>query len=68
MEFGNNSFSKTILSKLTTKSIKICSVGDIIICVRVSTTGRLNIAGFNTCIDRGVVLIFKYLDLEKEPP
>jgi type I restriction enzyme S subunit len=57
MEFGNNSFSKTILSKWTTKPTKICNEGDIIICVRGSTTGRLNVAGFNACIGRGVAAI-----------
>jgi type I restriction enzyme S subunit len=57
MEFGKSSFSKTILSKWTTKPTKICNEGDIIICVRGSTTGRLNIAGFNACIGRGVAAI-----------
>ena len=57
MEFGKSSFSKTILSKWTTKPTKICNEGDIIICVRGSTTGRLNIAGFDSCIGRGVAAI-----------
>jgi type I restriction enzyme S subunit len=57
VEFGKTSFSKTILSKWTTKPTKTCKEGDIIICVRGSTTGRLNIAGFDACIGRGVAAI-----------
>jgi type I restriction enzyme S subunit len=57
VEFGKTSFSKTVLSKWTTKPTKTCKEGDIIICVRGSTTGRLNIAGFDTCIGRGVAAI-----------
>lgn len=56
-EFGETSFSKTVLSKWTTKPTKICNEGNIIICVRGSTTGRLNIAGFDACIGRGVAAI-----------
>lgn len=57
MEFGRSSFSKTELSKWTTKPTKLCNEGDIIICVRGSTTGRLNIAGFKACIGRGVAAL-----------
>lgn len=57
VEFGETSFSKTVLSKWTTKPTKTCNEGDIIICVRGSTTGRLNIAGFDACIGRGVAAI-----------
>lgn len=57
VEFGETSFSKTVLSKWTTKPTKICKEGDIIICVRGSTTGRLNIAGFDACIGRGIAAI-----------
>jgi type I restriction enzyme S subunit len=58
VEFGSiNPFSKTKKIKFTTKPTKICDEGDLLICVRGSTTGRLNIAGFRTCIGRGVAAI-----------
>lgn len=57
VEFNKTSFSKTVLSKWTTKPTKTCKEGDIIICVRGSTTGRLNVAGFDACIGRGVAAI-----------
>lgn len=57
VEFGPTPFSKTILSKWTTAPTKLCQEDDLIICVRGSTTGRQNIAGFNACIGRGVASI-----------
>jgi len=57
VEFGSQPFSKTIMSKWTTEPTKLCKKGDLILCVRGSTTGRINIAGFDACIGRGVASI-----------
>src|SRR5262249_34220125 len=48
---------ETIRSKFTTQPTKFCKKGDLILCVRGSTTGRMNIAGFDACIGRGVAAI-----------
>lgn len=57
VEFGPSPFSKTTKSKFTTNPKKLCKKGDLLICVRGSTTGRMNIAGFDACIGRGVASI-----------
>jgi len=57
VEFGKEPFSKTIKSKFTTDPKKYCKKGDLILCVRGSTTGRINIAGFDASIGRGVAAI-----------
>ncbi len=57
VEFSAHSFGKTIMSKFTTQPTKYCKSGDLILCVRGSTTGRMNIAGFDACIGRGVAAI-----------
>lgn len=57
VEFGKEPFSKTIKSKFTTEPTKYCKENDLILCVRGSTTGRINIAGFDACIGRGVAAI-----------
>lgn len=57
VEFGKLPFSKTLKTKWTTKPTKLCKEGDLILCVRGSTTGRQNIAGFDACIGRGVCSI-----------
>ncbi|WP_421220293.1 restriction endonuclease subunit S [Aeromonas enteropelogenes] len=57
VEFSNGSFGETIRSKFTTQPTKLCKEGDLILCVRGSTTGRMNIAGFDACIGRGVAAI-----------
>ncbi|KEI08619.1 hypothetical protein Z957_06950 [Clostridium sp. K25] len=57
VEFGNSHFSKTIKSKWTTEPTKICLKNDLLLCVRGSTLGRINIAGFDACIGRGVAAI-----------
>ena len=57
VEFGPEPFSKTIKRQYTTKPTKLCKENDLILCVRGSTTGRMNIAGFDACIGRGVALI-----------
>jgi type I restriction enzyme S subunit len=41
----------------TTSPTKICREGDILLCVRGSSTGRLNIANEEYCIGRGVAAI-----------
>jgi type I restriction enzyme S subunit len=61
VEFSDGSFGCTIMSKWTTSPTKLCRKGDILICVRGSTTGRTNIAGFNACIGRGVASIEPYI-------
>jgi len=57
VEFGPKPFSETVMSKWTTDPKKMCKKGDLILCVRGSTTGRINIAGFDACIGRGVASI-----------
>jgi type I restriction enzyme, S subunit len=57
VEFGKTPFSRTKRTKFTTEPTKICKVGDLILCVRGSTTGRMNIAGHESCIGRGVASI-----------
>lgn len=57
VEFGPTPFSKTVKSKFTTKPTKMCKEMDLLICVRGSTTGRMNIAGFDACIGRGVAAV-----------
>ena len=57
VEFGKTPFSRTKKTKFTTEPTKICKVGDLILCVRGSTTGRMNIAGYESCIGRGVASI-----------
>lgn len=57
VEFSDDPFGRTIRSKFTTLPTKICKQNDLILCVRGSTTGRTNIAGFDACIGRGVAAI-----------
>lgn len=57
VEFSADAFGKTVRSKFTTRPTKFCKTGDLILCVRGSTTGRMNIAGFDACIGRGVAAI-----------
>ena len=57
VEFGKNPFDQTIKSKFTTEPTKLCKENDLILCVRGSTTGKINIAGFEACIGRGVASI-----------
>jgi type I restriction enzyme S subunit len=57
VEFSDDSFGKTIRSKFTTEPTKFCKEGDLILCVRGSTTGRMNIAGFDACVGRGVAAL-----------
>lgn len=57
VEFGPKPFDKTLKTKFTTKPTKMCKEGDLLLCVRGSTTGRTNIAGFDACIGRGVAAL-----------
>ena len=57
VEFSSESFGKTVRTKFTTQPTKFCKEGDLILCVRGSTTGRMNIAGFDACVGRGVAAI-----------
>ena len=41
----------------TTNPIKVCASGDILLCVRGSSTGRLNIADDIYCIGRGIAAV-----------
>lgn len=58
VEFGDKPFDKSLKIKFTTKPTnKYCKEKDLLICVRGSTTGRINIAGFDANIGRGVAAI-----------
>jgi len=57
VEFSDDAFGETVRSKFTTQPTRFCKAGDLILCVRGSTTGRTNIAGFDACIGRGVAAI-----------
>ena len=57
VEFSEGPFGLTIKSKFTTKPTKFCEKADLLICVRGSTTGKTNVAGFKACIGRGVAAI-----------
>jgi len=57
VEFGPEPFSETVVNQYTTSPNKMCRKGDLILCVRGSTTGRMNIAGQDGCIGRGVAAV-----------
>lgn len=57
VEFSEGALGLTIKSKYTTSPTKMCKRGDLLICVRGSTTGRTNIAAFDACIGRGVAAV-----------
>lgn len=65
VEFGPRHFSKTIKSKWTTQPTKMCKELDLLLCVRGSTLGRINIAGFEACIGRGVAAIRAKEDVDQ---
>ena len=56
-EFGPDPLSKTRTIQFTNAPTKMCKANDVILCVRGSTTGRMNIAGCDACIGRGVAAI-----------
>jgi restriction endonuclease S subunit len=53
-EFG---LQQPLKLKWATSSTKSCEMGDILVCVRGNTTGRLNVADGIYCIGRGVAAI-----------
>jgi type I restriction enzyme S subunit len=57
VEFSEGDFGLTVRGKSTTEPTRMCKPGDLLLCVRGSTTGRTNIAGFDACIGRGVASI-----------
>jgi type I restriction enzyme S subunit len=57
VEFTEGPFGKTLINQYTTAPTNLCEEGDLLLCVRGSTTGRTNIAGFRACIGRGVAAI-----------
>jgi type I restriction enzyme, S subunit len=62
VEFTEGPFGKTVLNQYTTAPTNLCEEGDLLLCVRGSTTGRTNIAGFRACIGRGVAAIQSLFD------
>jgi type I restriction enzyme S subunit len=57
VEFTEGPFGKTVVNQYTTSPTNTCEEGDLLLCVRGSTTGRTNVAGFRACIGRGVAAI-----------
>ncbi|MDB5311272.1 MAG: Type restriction-modification system, specificity subunit, partial [Gemmataceae bacterium] len=53
-EYGSRS---PIPVKWTTAPTRVCKPGDVLICVRGNTTGRMNIADRRYCIGRGVAAV-----------
>lgn len=64
VEFTTGPFGRTIITQFTTSPKKFCEEGDLLLCVRGSTTGRTNVAGFRACIGRGVAAISSSFDDE----
>ncbi len=56
-EFDPGPFDNPKILQFTDAPSKFCEIGDLLICVRGSTTGRTNIASFRACIGRGVAAI-----------
>lgn len=54
---GKDPFAQTLAIKFTTNPTKFCRKGDALVCVRGSTTGRMNLAGQDACIGRGVAAV-----------
>jgi len=54
VEFGRKYPNKI---QWTTRPTKLCSAGDILFCVRGSTTGRMNVSDDDFCIGRGIAAI-----------
>lgn len=57
VEFERDDFGKSKSIKFTTAPTKFCEAGDTLLCVRGSTTGRMNIAREASCIGRGVAAL-----------
>ncbi len=62
VEFSAGPFGRTVVHQYTTAPTNFCEEGDLLICVRGSTTGRTNVAGFRACIGRGVAAIQPYFE------
>lgn len=62
VEFSPGPFGRTIVNQYTTAPKKYCDKGDLLLCVRGSTTGRTNVAAFHACIGRGVAAIRSIFD------
>jgi type I restriction enzyme S subunit len=62
VEFTEGPFGKTVVNQYTTVPTNLCEEGDLLLCVRGSTTGRTNIAAFRACIGRGVAAIQSLFD------
>ena len=63
-EFTLGPFGRTVVNQFTTAPTNFCAEGDLLICVRGSTTGRTNVAGSRACIGRGVAAIRSSFDDE----
>lgn len=57
VEFTAGPFGLTKVNQYTTSPTSLCRKGDLLLCVRGSTTGRTNIAAFDACIGRGVAAV-----------
>jgi type I restriction enzyme, S subunit len=57
VEFAEGPFGRTVVNQYTTSPTNVCEEGDLLLCVRGSTTGRTNVAAFRACIGRGVAAI-----------
>lgn len=62
VEFGPEALSRTLKTKFTTAPAKYCEENDLLVCVRGSTTGRTNVAGFAAGIGRGVAAVRAYIN------
>ncbi len=62
VEFTDGPFGTTFKRQYTNQPTKMCHKGDFLLCVRGSTTGRTNVAGFDACIGRGVAALKPYID------
>jgi type I restriction enzyme, S subunit len=62
IEFSEGPFGSTTVNQYTTKPTKLCKKGDLLLCVRGSTTGRTNVAGFDACIGRGIAALQSFYD------
>lgn len=62
VEFTPGPFGLTVVNQYTSAPTKFCEEGDLLICVRGSTTGRTNVAAFRACIGRGVAAISSLFD------
>jgi type I restriction enzyme, S subunit len=68
VEFTEGPFGRTVVNQYTTAPTSLCEAGDLLLCVRGSTTGRTNIAANQACIGRGVaairpILVDRYVHL-----